>query len=256
MLSYAKKVVVGIFRHNAIPVLSLGLGLAGCWWLATRRKVVEVRRVFSSFKDAANAKTGSPNTRASFKALRALLREYGVKALEDELAAGGLVKDGKLTTGTKPFNLFARIGAAEMSQPEMAASNALLGEAGSRFVLCCNRAENDEHWQSSAPEWVGKASMSQRHRFLTVRDLDWRWFNAVLVGIGGGDELRRAITRMEPCAKQPPRGFCLFALQHAPPAPGQAQGGLTPRPASANGQACSGWPAIPALLTTQAWRKC
>ena len=45
MLSYGKKVVVGIFRqHYAIPVLSLGLGLAGCWWLATRRKVVEVRR--------------------------------------------------------------------------------------------------------------------------------------------------------------------------------------------------------------------
>ena len=127
---------------------------------------------------------------------------------------------------------------------------ALLGEAGSRFVLCCNRAENDEHWQSSAPEWVGKASMSQRHRFLTVRDLDWRWFNAVLVGIGGGDELRRAITRMKPCAEQPPRGFGQFALQHAPPAPDQAQGGLQPRPASANWQICSGWPALPALLST------
>ena len=55
-----------------------------------------------------------------------------------------------------------------MTQPEMAASNALLGDAGRRYVLCCNRAENDEHWQSSAPEWVGEASMSQRHRFLTA----------------------------------------------------------------------------------------
>jgi len=82
----------------AIPVLSLGLGLTGWWWLATRRNVVEA--VFSSFKEAANAKTASPNTRASFKALRALLREYGVKALEDEFAADGLVKDGKLTTPT------------------------------------------------------------------------------------------------------------------------------------------------------------
>ena len=35
------------------------------------------------------------------------------------------------------------------------------------------------------------------------------------------------------CGTQPPRGFGPFALQHAPPAPGQAQGGLQPRPASA-----------------------
>ena len=34
------------------------------------------------------------------------------------------------------------------------------------------------------------------------------------------------------------------------PAPEQAQGGLQPRPASANRQMCSGWPAIPALLST------
>ena len=38
---------------------------------------------------------------------------------------------------------------------------------------------------------------TQRHRFLTVRDLDWHWFNAVSFGIGGGDELRGAIARME-----------------------------------------------------------
>jgi len=36
-------------------------------------------------------------------------------------------------------------------------------------VVCCNRAENDEHWQSSAPEWVGKASMSQVRVRVTVR---------------------------------------------------------------------------------------
>ena len=65
--------------------------------------------------------------------------------------------------------VFACLGAGEMSQPEMAASNALLGEAGSRFVVCCNRPENDEHWQSSAPEWVGKASMSQVRVRVRVR---------------------------------------------------------------------------------------
>ena len=153
------------YGDYAIPLLSLGLGLAGYWWLAKWRNRVEA---FSSFKEAAKANAANPNSRAAFKALRALFREYGVQKLEDELAAGGLVKDGKLTTGTKPFNLFARLGAGEMSQPEMAASNALLGKAGSRFVVCCNRAENDEHWQSSAPEWVGKASMSQVRVTATV----------------------------------------------------------------------------------------
>ena len=55
------------------------------------------------------------------------------------------------------------------------------------------------------------------------------------------------------CGQQPPRGF--GRLQHAPPAPDQAQGGLQsrlasaspgqPRPAPANRQIYSGWPAIP-----------
>ena len=30
-----------------------------------------------------------------------------------------------------------------------------------------------------------------------MRDLDWHWFNVVSFGIGGGDELRGAIARME-----------------------------------------------------------
>ena len=42
--------------------------------------------------------------------------------------------------------------------------------------------------------------------------------------------------------KGTPRGFGQFALQHAPPAPDQAQGSPQPRSASANWQMCSGWP--------------
>ena len=73
------------YGDYAIPLLSLGLGLAGYWWLAKWRNRVEA---FSSFKEAAKAKTANPNSRAAFKALRALFREYGVQKLEDELAAG------------------------------------------------------------------------------------------------------------------------------------------------------------------------
>ena len=89
------------YGDYAFPLLSIGLGLAGYWWLTKWRNRVEA---FSSFKEAAKAKTANPNSRAAFKALRALLREYGVQELEDELSADGLVNDGKLTTGTKPFN--------------------------------------------------------------------------------------------------------------------------------------------------------
>ena len=53
------------------------------------------------------------------------------------------------------------------------------------------------------------------------------------------------------CGTQPPRGFGPFALPHAPLVPDQAQGGLQPRPASAKGQRCSGWPALPAVFCTQ-----
>ena len=79
--------------------------------------------------------------------------------------------------------------------------------------------------------------------------------------LGGGDLLQHAAREQadrggggaHPCGRQPPRESGQFALQHALPAPAQAQGGLQPRPASANGQSCSGWPAdTAALFSTQA----
>ena len=44
-------------------------------------------------------------------------------------------------------------------------------------------------------------------------------------------------------------------LQHTTPAPEEYQGVLQPRPAPANWQICSGYPATPALLSTQAPRQ-
>ena len=54
------------------------------------------------------------------------------------------------------------------------------------------------------------------------------------------------------CGRQPPRGLGQFALQHAPPASDQAQGGLQPRP-SPGQLADMLWLAghtVPALLST------
>merc|ERR1719463_1001612 len=89
-----------------------------------------------------------------------------------------------------------------MSQPNMEAENRYLGdEFSKRFMICCNRPENDEHWDSEDPEWVGKASMSKRHRFLTTKDLHWQWFNPISFGMvpkdQGGVDVDVAIQRLE-----------------------------------------------------------
>jgi len=136
---------------------------------------------------------------ADFALTRAKMRSLGgAAALLSHLQEGGFVADGKLTTGTKPFNVFARVGGGVMTQPGMEAENAALGAASERFVIACNRPDNDEHWASADPEWVGKASMSQRHRFMTCRDLSWQWFNVMSFGLeGDAASLRTAIEMLE-----------------------------------------------------------
>eukprot|EP00435_Cladocopium_sp_Y103_P056868 s481_g19.t1 len=56
----------------------------------------------------------------AFREARRILREDygGCGSLKSELSFAGFIDEaGKLTTGTKPFNLFARIAAGEMQQP-------------------------------------------------------------------------------------------------------------------------------------------
>merc|ERR1719277_1807990 len=67
-----------------------------------------------------------------------------------------------------------------------------LGEFASRFVICRNKPENDLYWDTQDPVWLGKVSMSRRHRFLTTKNLHWEWFNPLVFGLctdeeGGAD---------------------------------------------------------------------
>ena len=99
-------------------------------------------------------------------------------------------------TGSRPNprNVFARIASGVTEQPNMKIENESLGSAGSRFMVCSNMPQNDEHWNSNSVEWVGKASMSSRHRFLTIKDLSWKWFNVLAFGLDGSvPELKSAI---------------------------------------------------------------
>lgn len=52
-----------------------------------------------------------------------------------------------------------------------------------KYMVATNRPENDAHWDSTDKEWVGRASMAKRHRFLIRRDLNWRWFNGLVFGM-------------------------------------------------------------------------
>lgn len=123
----------------------------------------------------------------AFREARRILRDElgGVDTLREELSRAGWVDriTNRLTTGGKPFNIFARVAAGEMKQPGMEDEQAFLGDFNQKFIVCSNRPEADEHWDSEDPEWVGKASMSRRHRFLTTKDLDWQWFNVIAWGM-------------------------------------------------------------------------
>lgn len=123
----------------------------------------------------------------AFREARRILRDElgGAPTLREELTRAGWVDrvGNRLTTGTKPFNIFARVAAGEMKQPGMEEEQILLGDFRDKFVVCSNRPEADEHWDSEDPEWVGKASMSRRHRFITTKDLDWQWFNVLAWGM-------------------------------------------------------------------------
>ena len=143
----------------------------------------------------------SCSTASSYTSARALLHEYGVDKLGEELAAAGVVADGKLVTTEAAANHFARLAAGEEQEPDMAAANAELDEALSkRFLIAWGqkfRQGADEHWDSSDPAWVGKAAFSQRHRFLTTRSMDWHWFNVITLGMAGKEALADAVAGLE-----------------------------------------------------------
>lgn len=142
---------------------------------------------------------------STFREARRMLTEQlgGTLALFEELARAGFVDRDtkKLTTGTRPFNVFARLASGVMVQQDMVPDQHLLGEYASKFTVCSNLKDNDDHWDSEDPAWKGKASMSRKHRFLTTKNLHWSAFNALTIGLvpeeEGGLSMQSGIRMLE-----------------------------------------------------------
>ena len=47
----------------------------------------------------------------------------------------------------------------------------------------CHRVDNDMMWASEDPNWVGRASMSQHHRFLVLKDQSFLTSNIAFIGL-------------------------------------------------------------------------
>ena len=136
----------------------------------------------------------------TFRAFREIFKSSGgCKAMRTMLVDENYVDDSGLlrTDDDAAFNIFARVCDGTVKQANMEAENACLGEVyGQVFMVASNRPENDEHWEDE--DWKEKASMSRHHRFLTIRDASWRWFNCLTFGLDGDSEsLKEAIRMIE-----------------------------------------------------------
>lgn len=204
--------VLTVLREEAItqmpppaPLREKGLKLGASSRSTAANVCVDGKAGATSLKSETAARFPDMRNAGEFRQIRKVLRAElgGASAIFGELARAGFVdrQTRRLTTGTQPFNVFARIAAGELVQPGMQAEQAALGAFQSSFVVCCNRAENDENWHSEDKEWLGKASMSLRHRFLTTKDLHWQWFNALVFGLApaeeGGADYPTVLTELE-----------------------------------------------------------
>ena len=109
--------------------------------------------------------------------------EYAKKNNHYELIKEKFVKDNVisvndvLTTGDKPFNIFARIVSGDTKHD---VDQSLLGEYSERFVVCHNRPANDENWNNRdfpSGSMAGPDDSGPGHVFITTKNLKYHRFN-------------------------------------------------------------------------------
>lgn len=116
------------------------------------------------------------NDARSFRVLRETVKRDEVF---EYLVDGGYVDGdtGRLTTGSQPFNYFARIGSGKPNfAPQLGVSNG--------FVICHKTAEHCEHYDDPGYKKGAMAGPDENgpgHVFMTTTDLSWKYFNVAVI---------------------------------------------------------------------------
>lgn len=116
------------------------------------------------------------NDEHSFSRIRELLPSG--KVFDFLYNEGFVDDDGQLTTGTKPFNAFARYASFAMT------NDAPQYDISQEFMVCHNRQENDDEWNdptSKRGSMAGPDANGPGHVFMTSRNLHWAKFNILTI---------------------------------------------------------------------------
>lgn len=160
--------------------------------------------------------THTCHTAMEFSRLRMEVRDYGLdRLIADQVAEGwfryrtndddtadgvGLDRysDIVISNALKPFNPFSRLVTGLLSPPyEELLPSFGLEDLSQEFMVARNRPECEQHWSSEDVEWLGKASMGERHQFLLIRPLEWRTFNVTTFGMGYETDLYKHIQALK-----------------------------------------------------------
>lgn len=130
--------------------------------------ILEVREMFPFIND----------TKTLIKYIEYAKKENHYELIKEKFKAADIIDfSGNLTTGLKPFNVFARIANGDT---ENIVNQNTLGNYKDRFVICHNLPKNDLNWDNPdfpTASMAGPDEYGPGHVFITTRNLDYSKFN-------------------------------------------------------------------------------
>ena len=109
-------------------------------------------------------------------------KTHYMKYLHTNLVQNGFIgNDNLLTTGDKPFNVFAKYASGAMVNP---VNQDILGTYADEWMVCHNKPECDANWNDKNDKTVSMCGPDENgpgHVFITTKKLDWKYFNILSI---------------------------------------------------------------------------